>query len=85
MGTKLKVILVAMGIAVLTSPVMAEPLRNTDGPLSTVSTDNAFALAKRDPAPDGAHSAVNDCVHRAFPQCGHSWRRARHIHKQHRQ
>jgi hypothetical protein len=86
MGTNLKVILAAMGIAVLTSPVMAETLRNTHAQLSTdLSTDNAFARAKRDGgAPDGVHSAGADCVRVAFPQCGHSWRRARHIYKQHR-
>jgi hypothetical protein len=87
MGTNLKVILAAMGIAVLTSPVTAETLRNTHAPLSTdLSTDNAFAQAKRDRrAPGGVHSAVTDCVREAFPQCGASWRRARHIHKHHRQ
>lgn len=91
MGTNVKVILAAMSIAVLTSPAMAGTLRNTHAPLSTdLSTDNAFAQAQRDRrAPeataDGVHSAVaKDCVHRAFPQCGASWRRARHIHRQHR-
>jgi hypothetical protein len=84
MGTNLKVILAAIGIAVLTSPVMAETLRHTHAPLSTdLSTDNAFARAKRDRAPDGVRPAVTDCVRVAFPQCGASWRRARHIHKQH--
>jgi hypothetical protein len=82
MGTNLKVILAAVGIAVLTSPVMAETLRNPPAPLST---DNAFARAKRDAAPDHVHSAVTDCVRQAFPQCGASWRRPRHIHKHHRQ
>jgi hypothetical protein len=83
MGTKLKVILAAMGISVLTSPVMAETPRNTHAPLSAnLSTDNAFARAKRDPrVPDGVHSVTTDCVHVAFPQCGASWRRARHIHR----
>lgn len=86
MGTNLKVILAVMGIAVLTSPVMAEALRNTHTSLSRdLSTDNAFARAKRDRGPDGVHSAVTDCVRVAFPQCGASWRRARHIHRHHRQ
>jgi hypothetical protein len=88
MSTSLKVTLVAVGIAVLTSPVMAGTLRNTHAPLSTeLSTDNAFARADRDRrapgAADGVHSTVKDCVRVAFPQCGASWRRARRIHKHH--
>ena len=90
MRTNLKVILAAMGIAVLTSPVMAGTLRNTHAPLSTeLSTDNAFARAERDrrvpgATADGVHSAVKDCVRVPFPQCGGSWRRATRIHRHHR-
>jgi hypothetical protein len=72
MRTNLKVVLAAMGIAVLTSPVLAG--------------GDAFARAQRDrdaSRETGVH--VSDCVHRAFPQCGASWRRARHIHKHHRE
>jgi hypothetical protein len=81
MRTSLKVILAAMGIAVLTSPVMAGTSRNTHAPLSTdLSTDNAFARAQRDRR--GLHSTVTDCVHVAFPQCSAgNWRRAKRIHK----
>jgi hypothetical protein len=84
MRTNLKVILAAMGIAVLTSPVMAGTLRNTHAPLSAeLSTDNAFARVQRDRHPS-AVVHVNDCAHVAFPQCGASWRRARHFHRHHR-
>jgi hypothetical protein len=90
MRANLKLISAAMGIAVLTSPVMAGTLRNTHAPLSTeLSTNNAFARAERDRrAPgesgDRVHSTVKDCVRVAFPQCGASWRRATRIHKYHR-
>ena len=84
--TNLKVILAAVGIVVLTSPVMAGTLRNTHAQLSMeLSTDNAFARAERDRrAPDADRvRPVRDCVRVAFPQCGASWRRARRIHKHH--
>jgi cation transporter-like permease len=87
MRTNLKVILAAMGIAVLTSPVMAGTLSNTHAPLSAeLSTDNAFGRVQRDRhGSDGVHRSVSDCVRVAFPQCGASWRRARHIHRHHRE
>jgi hypothetical protein len=74
MRTHLKVILAAMGIAVLTSPVMAGTLQNTRAQ-GDERAPGATAT--------GVHSTVKDCVHVPFPQCsGGNWRRARRIHKQ---
>jgi hypothetical protein len=70
MRTNLKVILAAISIAVLMSPVMAETRAQAGGGPA------------RGTAADGAPSSVADCVHTAFPQCS-NWRRAKRIHKAH--
>lgn len=80
MNTKLKVILTAMSIAVLASPVMAE----TDSNRSAAEISHAHASAhvrhqayarahineSRMLAVPGNQPAVEDCVHVTFPQCG---------------
>jgi hypothetical protein len=68
MRANLKVILAAMGIAVLMSPVMAEAREKANRHESGATGDT--------------RPAVNDCIRTAFPQCsGGNWRRTRHIHK----
>ena len=67
MRTNLIVILAALGVAVLVSPVMAETRAHANRHASTGDTN----------------PAVHDCIHTAFPQCsGGNWRRAR-VHKAH--
>jgi hypothetical protein len=64
MRMNMKVILAAMGIAVLTSPVMAETRAQAGRHASGATGDN--------------RPAVNDCTHTAFPQCsGGNYKRAR--------
>jgi hypothetical protein len=69
MRTSLKVILAAMGIAVLMSPVMGETRARADRHQSESTGET--------------NPAVHDCIHMAFPQCsGGNWRRVR-LHKAH--
>jgi hypothetical protein len=64
MRTNLKVILAAMGIAVLMSPVMAETRTQASRDASGATGDN--------------RPSVNDCTHTAFPQCsGGNYKRTR--------
>jgi hypothetical protein len=70
MNTKLKVTFAAIGIAVLASPVMAQPESNphsaaisyAHGSVTRVHANRTFPVQKTD--------RVEDCVHVQFPQCG---------------
>lgn len=73
MNTSLKVILTAVGIAVLASPVMAQPESNSHpAAISTArgSVDRAHASRIERFAPVRASGRLDDCVHVQFPQCG---------------
>jgi hypothetical protein len=71
MNTSLKVILTAIGIAVLASPVMAQPessarqanISNAHGSASHVRASRAAATN------EGNHVHSVDCAHSGFPQC----------------
>jgi hypothetical protein len=69
MNTSLKVILTAIGIAVLASPVMAQPesrqanISNAHGAASHVRAHRAAATN------EGNQIHVEDCAHSGFPQC----------------
>jgi hypothetical protein len=77
MNTSLKVIMTAIGIAVLASPVMAQegtnsrpvPARvvNAHG---SVSQARAHRAASAEAVAEGSHIHVEDCIRTAFPQCG---------------
>jgi hypothetical protein len=75
MNTNLKVILTAVGIATLASPVMAQTnsnsrvppsISNAHGSASHVRTHRAASAA----IPEGGPVHVDDCVRTTFPQCG---------------
>jgi hypothetical protein len=79
MRTSMKVILTAMSVAVLASPVMAqsEPRPQAAPSATTTTISNAHGSAARThttrPAPatntEGSQIRLDDCVHVAFPQC----------------
>jgi hypothetical protein len=70
MNTNLKVIIAAMGIAVLASPVMAQPesnahraaISNAHGSVTRAQASRAVPVSRSD--------RVEDCIHVQFPQCG---------------
>jgi hypothetical protein len=75
MNTNLKVILTAMSIAALASPVMAQPESHPHAaasmPVAHGSAAHAHVRhATPSAAVEGSRGAVNDCIHVAFPQCG---------------
>jgi hypothetical protein len=71
MNTSLKVILTAVGIAVLASPVMAQP----ESSARQVSISNAHGSAfhvrahRAAATNEGNQIHVEDCAHSGFPQC----------------
>ena len=79
MSTKLKVILTAVSIAVLASPVMAQ---QTDAKQQQAEISRAHGSTHGHPRAHGhvteapvqvvppAQSLVQDCIHVTFPQCG---------------
>jgi len=70
MNTNLKVILAAAGIAVLASPVMAQPetnshrsaIANARGSVTRTHASRAVPVQTKD--------QPEDCIHVQFPQCG---------------
>jgi hypothetical protein len=75
MNTNLKVILTAIGIAVLASPVMAQSSESrSHAPQVSISNARGSVSHARVHHPvststtEGSH--LDDCVHTAFPQCG---------------
>jgi len=73
MNTSMKVILTAIGVAVLASPVVAQPgaapaasISNAHGSSSHTRTTRVGSGA----AVEGSHIHLDDCIHVAFPQCG---------------
>jgi hypothetical protein len=74
MNTSLKVILTAIGVAVLASPVMAQPeshraaaasISNAHGSSHTRTSRVGSGVSV-----EGSHIRIDDCVHVTFPQCG---------------
>lgn len=77
MNTSLKVILSAVGVAFLASPVMAQSTSNANTAPSVAITSAHGSASHTHAGRDtrGHHYAtqtprVEDCVHVAFPQCG---------------
>ncbi len=72
MHTSLKVILTAIGVAVLASPVMAQPeshraaIAHAHGSASHIRPGRAYGAA----VDGGYYLRPHDCVHVTFPQCG---------------
>jgi hypothetical protein len=76
MKTNVKVILAAIGIAVLASPVAAQSEPRHHAAHSAPSVPRAYGSVTRAPAPGlvpgGGQIRLPDCVHVTFPQCGGS-------------
>ncbi|MBO0753938.1 MAG: hypothetical protein J2P53_17595 [Bradyrhizobiaceae bacterium] len=79
MTNSLKVILTAVGIAVLASPVMAQPESQAVSNPHAAAISRAHGSAVRTPANSNSQLApvprwnrIDDCVHVQFPQCGGS-------------
>jgi hypothetical protein len=85
MRTSLKVIVAAMGAAVLASPVMAQPESHPRTAPSVAGISNAHGSAAASPnahrsvarirtdratGTEGELIGLDDCTHVAFPQCG---------------
>jgi hypothetical protein len=74
MGTNLKVILTAIGVAVLASPVMAQSaLRPHAAPVAGISSAHGSVAGAGRLVPglfEGSQTRIDDCVHVTFPQCG---------------
>jgi hypothetical protein len=76
MNASLKVILTAVGVAVLASPVMAQPDSHRAAPAASVSNAHGSASQTRTKRAEsgaavvGSHFRLDDCVHVTFPQCG---------------
>jgi hypothetical protein len=75
MNTSLKVILTAIGIAVLASPVMAQSESNTHPAASISNARGSVANGRtirvgRETSSELNQYRLDDCVHVAFPQCG---------------
>ena len=74
MNTSLKVVLTAIGIAVLASPVMAQPESNPHA--ATISNARGSIAHARARATQTERVApvptvrLDDCIHVQFPQCG---------------
>ncbi len=64
MKTNLKVILAALGIAVLASPVMAQSASHPHNARGSVARANTA------PVIEGSQIRIDDAVHVAFPQQG---------------
>lgn len=72
MKTSLKVILTAMTVAVLASPVMAQPESHPHAASASISHAHGSAARTHagQLAPVESNQVhVDDCVHVAFPQC----------------
>lgn len=77
MKTSLKVILTAVSIAVLASPVMAEPNSHSHAARHAADISNAHGSVSRarvrrlrpTVANDSGRIYIDDCVHVPFPQC----------------
>jgi hypothetical protein len=71
MNTSLKVILTAIGIAVLASPVMAQSGSNSRVPasISNAHGSASYTRSHRSASREDSHVHVEDCVRTAFPQC----------------
>jgi hypothetical protein len=75
MNTNLKVILTAIGIAALASPVMAQTGSHSSAPSTSISNARGSAAhgrinrAQSTTNYQGNHTNVDDCVRTAFPQC----------------
>jgi hypothetical protein len=75
MNTSLKVILTAIGIAVLASPVMAQSESNTRPAASISNAQGSVASGRAIRVGHWTSSELgqyrlDDCVHVTFPQCG---------------
>jgi hypothetical protein len=71
----LKVVLTAIGIAVLASPVMAQPDSNPHAATisnarGSIAHARARATQTERVAPVPTVGRLDDCVHVQFPQCG---------------
>jgi hypothetical protein len=70
MSTNLKVILTAIGVAVLASPVMAQP-ESTRSPAAISNAHGSVDRAKTLRVPTvQTGNRLDDCIHVQFPQCG---------------
>jgi hypothetical protein len=82
MRTSLKVVMAAIGVAVLASPVMAQSESHPSAAPSAATTSISNArgsvvhtrTTRSGPAAniEGSQIRLDDCVHVAFPQCGGS-------------
>ena len=79
MNTKLKVILTAVSLAALASPVMATESNQSAADISQAHASahvrhHVYARARIGDTPivvtPGHRPLVEDCIHIAFPQCG---------------
>jgi hypothetical protein len=72
MNNNLKVILTAIGIAVLASPVMARPASHSHAPAAASkeygSASSPVRTYRMAPAQNG-RIHVDDCIRTPFPQC----------------
>ena len=70
MNTSMKVILAAISVAVLASPVMAQP-ESTRAPAAISNAHGSVDRAKTLRVPTvQSGNRLDDCVHVQFPQCG---------------
>ncbi len=72
MNTSLKVILTAVGIAILASPVMAQPESNAPAGHANISNAHGSAHVRAGRAAatnEGNQVRSDDCAHSGFPQC----------------
>lgn len=77
MRTSLKMVMAAIGVAVLASPVMAQSESHPNAaPSATLSSAHGSVVHTRTtrsgPAANigGSQIRLDDCTHVAFPQCG---------------
>jgi hypothetical protein len=77
MNTGLKIMLTAVGIAVLASPVMAQSRSESNPNAAAISRSHASiahararASATERVAPVSGAGRLDDCIHVQFPQCG---------------
>jgi hypothetical protein len=71
MNASLKVILTAIGVAVLAFPVMAQPdSHRVTRAASASNAHGSVSHPRTSRAVEGNDFRLNDCVHVTFPQCG---------------
>ena len=70
MNTSLKVIVAAAGIAVLASPVMAQPESNPHRSAISNARGSVTRTHASRVVPAQRTDQIEDCIHVQFPQCG---------------